>query len=218
MGVEDLRDRRQSRMFDEQGQIFGQDLAREGLRDSRQNQMFTELMGLAGVKSADELRRRQQLGQEYQTQYDKPFHNLAAIMGQAPMPGSPQFNQIPQTDYMGAVMNAYNAQAQAAAKSGAGFGSILSGAGSLLGSLGSAGGAGGFLSFLSDDRVKENIKLVKKAGKNNIYEYNYIHDPDKRKYRGFLASEVEKISPEAITYKDGLRFVDYEKAAPGELA
>ena len=56
-------------------------------------------------------------------------------------------------------------------------------------------------SFLSDRRLKENIKLVGKKNGYNIYEYNYIIDPTLR-YRGVMADEVEKNNPEAIFKRD----------------
>ena len=171
--------------------------------------MFDERMGLAGQRSADELRRRQQLGQEYQIQYNQPFQNLAAILSGAPMPGNPQFNPVPQTDYMGGVMNAYNAQAQAAAQRGAGKGSALSGLGSLAGTV---------IPLFSDDDIKENIIKIGTVGKNGIYEYNFIGDPSKTRYKGFLASQVEKSAPEAVSYKNGLRFVNYDLAVKGAMA
>ena len=243
MGIEDLRDTRQSRMYDEkmglagalstsdlakrgmlsseQDRLFGRQMGLEGLRDNRMNRMYDERMGWAGAKSADTLRRRQQLGQERQIVHNQPFQDLAALLGGAPMPGNPQFNPVPQTDLMGGTMAAYQAAAQAAAQRSAGKGSALSGLGSLAGNLfGGSGGGGaakGAMSLLSDDRIKENVKYIGKVGKNNIYEYNYAHDPLKMKHKGFLASEIQETTPDAIEHKNGLRYVNYTRAVQGAI-
>ena len=220
---------RRSMLSGEQDRIFGRKMGIEGLRDRRQDRMFDEGSrvfdqgtSLADRRSSDALRRRQQLGQEKQIIYNTPMQKMAFLMGQAPMPGNPTFNPVPQTDLMGGTMAAYQAAAQAAAQRSAGKGSALSGLGSLAGNLfGGAGGGGaakGAMSLLSDDRVKENVKYIGKVGKNNIYEYNYAHDPLKMKHKGFLASEVQETTPDAIEYKNGLRYVNYSKAVMGAIA
>lgn len=79
--------------------------------------------------------------------------------------------------------------------------------GALLGAGGTLGAAA-----LSDIRVKENIERVGTHYRNGlpIYEFNYIHVPDKR-YRGVMAQDVEKVYPEAVVeMHDGIKAVNYD--------
>ena len=64
---------------------------------------------------------------------------------------------------------------------------------------------------LSDIRTKENIERVGTHYLNHlpIYEFNYIHIPDKR-FRGVMAQDVEKVYPDAVeTMHDGIKMVNY---------
>ena len=82
--------------------------------------------------------------------------------------------------------------------------------GALLGAGGTLGAAG--ISKFSDIRVKENIERVGTHYRNGlpIYEFNYIHVPDKR-YRGVMAQDVEKVYPEAVVeMHDGIKAVNYD--------
>lgn len=80
-------------------------------------------------------------------------------------------------------------------------GGAMQGAG-LLGGGGIAGGGGmGALlgAFLSDERTKEDIKLLGKDDEgNNVYEYSYKHD-EKPKYIGYMAQEVAQKDPGHVT-------------------
>lgn len=69
--------------------------------------------------------------------------------------------------------------------------------------------------FFSDDSLKEDVHEIGRM-KNGlkIVRYRYKEDPHKLLRIGFLASDVEKKMPEAVTHHDnGLRSVDYERAA-----
>lgn len=64
----------------------------------------------------------------------------------------------------------------------------------------------------SDIRVKENIEQVGTHYRTQlpIYEFNYIHIPDRR-FRGVMAQDVEKVYPDAVfTLHDGIKAVNYE--------
>lgn len=77
----------------------------------------------------------------------------------------------------GGVMGSANAQ-QAA------FNNLLNIGGTLGGAM-----------FLSDERTKEDIKLLGKDSEgNNVYEYSYKHD-EKPKYVGYMAQEVAAKDP-----------------------
>ena len=65
--------------------------------------------------------------------------------------------------------------------------------------------------LLSDPRLKENIKRVgqDKATGLNLYEFNYIADPNRR-FVGVMADEVEVRFPEAILENaEGFKMVRY---------
>ena len=66
--------------------------------------------------------------------------------------------------------------------------------------------------FLSDIKLKENIKQVGKSSKGyKIYEWNYKVDKNTR-YRGVIAQDVVKINPMAVSITDnGHLSVYYDK-------
>src|SRR5208282_121356 len=70
-------------------------------------------------------------------------------------------------------------------------------------------------SFFSDDTLKEDVPETGRTKSGlKIVRYRYKNDPHKLLRIGFLASDVEKKMPEAVTHHDnGLRSVDYERAA-----
>lgn len=82
------------------------------------------------------------------------------------------------------------------------FGSIV-GAGATLG--------GAAITAASDRRLKDNIRFctVDPATELNLYEFNYINDPD-RTFIGVMADEVMERFPQAvIEQEDGYYAVDY---------
>lgn len=113
-----------------------------------------------------------------------------------------------------------NRQAQQAAGSSAGFGSL---AGSVIGAVGnyySMGALGAAQAGAkSDIRTKENITVVGKLPNGlNVYEFEYkpeFKDSEGAGYgrfRGLMAHEVEQVIPEAVfETADGYKAVDYSK-------
>ena len=73
----------------------------------------------------------------------------------------------------------------------------------------------GWLSWLSDERVKENIKPIGKTyDGQTVYKYNYTGQPGLTRL-GLIAQEVEHKHPEAVGHTgglDGLRTVNYDEA------
>lgn len=62
--------------------------------------------------------------------------------------------------------------------------------------------------FMSDERVKENIKQVGKLDNGNgVYVWNYIGDDTK--HTGFMAQELEKTNPDVVHEVEGIKMVDY---------
>jgi len=71
-----------------------------------------------------------------------------------------------------------------------------------------AGGGGGV--GVSDIRVKENItpteSVLEKIAKPPVYDWNYIGDDKKR--TGPMAQDIEKVFPEMIIERDGIKYID----------
>jgi hypothetical protein len=76
-------------------------------------------------------------------------------------------------------------------------------------------GAMGPMGFISDERVKEDIRPVGETHDGQtIYSFRYKGDP--RTQIGLLAQEVEQQHPDAVhTLPGGLKTVDYAKATGG---
>lgn len=83
--------------------------------------------------------------------------------------------------------------------------------GNSLQSIGKGISAGLGLFGKSDIRAKENIRFFGKRNGYNIYDFNYIGEP--QRYRGVMAQEVLKTNPDAVAVdpRDGLLMVDYSK-------
>lgn len=100
------------------------------------------------------------------------------------------------------------------------LGAIPQSGGSVSNSLSTASeqkGNGGTIAALaalfSDERLKENIKLVDHHNGFGIYDFNYKADPEKRRYRGVMAQEVQALFPEAVVTdrETGFLKVHYDK-------
>lgn len=94
---------------------------------------------------------------------------------------------------------AQEAIAQAQAQQGGGIGGLLGG---VLGAVGS---------LFSDDRLKTGLELIfRREDGIGFYRYSVIGAPGE--FEGVLASEVEELMPDAITYDAaGYRQVDYDR-------
>lgn len=67
--------------------------------------------------------------------------------------------------------------------------------------------------LLSDRRFKSDIKRIGMADNGlPIYSYFYTNDPSKTVQIGFMAQDVEKLNPDAVIERDGVKFVNYEMA------
>lgn len=111
-----------------------------------------------------------------------------------------------------APLNAVNFLAQLAQGFPTGGGNVSSGTstGERKGSLGDIGKIAGGLAMFSDERLKENINKVGVENGYNIYEFAYKNNPKKR-YRGVIAQEVQRVNPKAVTLIDGYLAVFYNQ-------
>ena len=89
---------------------------------------------------------------------------------------------------------------------------FMQGQANQAGMFGALVGAGAtYATFGSDRRLKDNIRFctVDPATELNLYEFNYINDPD-RTFIGVMADEVMERFPHAvIEQEDGYMAVDY---------
>jgi hypothetical protein len=92
---------------------------------------------------------------------------------------------------------------QSAAKASAG-GSFLGGALGIIGAV---------ASFFSDDSIKEDVRLLGPTHHAGINRYRFRYQGDERTFEGVMASEVERVRPDAIVVnrESGLRMVNYAK-------
>lgn len=137
-----------------------------------------------------------------------------------------QMYMNPGNQYMGGLTAAGNMMNSGYQTGMSGYGNILNSQTQLYNTSmnndaamwGAVIGAGGNMAAASlmpkpsDIRVKENIERVGTHFRTGlpIYEFNYIHVPDKR-YRGVMAQDVEKVYPDAvIEMHDGIKAVNYD--------
>ena len=154
------------------------------------------------------LQGRGQASQELLTEDNQRINQIGALMsgGQVSQPtfGAVNNPQLPNVDYAGLVNENYNQRLGAYNQEVAGrnslFGGILGGVGNLV--------------ALSDERAKENKVKIGSLDGLGVYEYDYKGAPsDAPKSVGFMAQEVKKKKPEAVSKGlDGLFRVDYGKA------
>lgn len=142
------------------------------------------------------------------------INELSALTQGAPAIGTPQFGQpaqyqIAPGDYQGAAntayggqLNAYNQQLQARNAA----------MGGLFGLGGAVAGALPWASWLSDRRLKKNIRRIGALDSGiPVYLFEYILGP-RRVHMGVMADEVERVKPEAVlTLKEGHQMVDYAR-------
>lgn len=145
---------------------------------------------------------RNQALQEMLAGRNQPINEISALMrgGQVTAPQFQQFRGqgIEPAPISENVWNAYNAQMQQASAQNGLFGSVLGGIGGLFG--------------LSDERAKENIRMVGETFDGlPVYVFNYIGDEETR--MGVMAQEVEDAKPEAVVEVNGVKYVDYSQVS-----
>lgn len=157
-----------------------------------------------------------------------PLQELQALMGgtQVSMPQMPGYSQAGQgqaPDLMGSANASYNAALNQYNADQAQQGGMMGGIGSLVGGgLGFLAGGGlpgiglgaqmgaGIGGLFSDERLKTDIKKIGVADNGlSIYSYRYVFGGPTQ--IGYMAQEVEKVFPKAVSELDGYKVVDYAK-------
>lgn len=151
-----------------------------------------------------------------------PLNELNALRtgNQVSQPSFPGYSQQATTagpDLVGAAQNTYNAQVANANAANAGSAGMMGGLFSLGGSiLGAPAGSGGAAlassigGLFSDRRLKHEIKRIGTAD-NGLPIYSYRYKWGGPTMLGFMADEVERVSPEAVGEIAGFKTVDYSK-------
>lgn len=214
-------------------------MQQQGMQFGQQNQLRQLAAALQNQQFAQSEQARARAMQEQAYLRNLPLNELNSLRtgNQVSMPQFPSYAQQATTggpDLVGAANNTYNAQmgaynAQQAGNAGMmggllGLGSLglqASGAGlfGIAGGIGSGNLTGGSLVgsswgpaySISDRRLKRNIRRVGTADNGlGIYSYQYVWGGPTQ--IGYMADEVETVSPEAvITMPSGYKAVDYAR-------
>lgn len=139
------------------------------------------------------------------TERNQPINEISALMSGSAV-GQPNFTNTPQAqvagvDYAGMVRDNYNAANQQ-------YQAKLQQQNALMGGLfGLAGTATGMGIYkYSDRRLKSDVERVGTTVHGlPLYEYTI----DGRRERGVMADEVERVMPNAVIERGGLKMVNY---------
>lgn len=165
---------------------------------------LSNLLNFGGMQRELDLQRRQAPVSAFETY----------MGGLTPLLSSQTYNPVTvnkgSSGLLGGLSNIMGA-APIVGQAFSGLGSAVGGI-SGLGGFGSAlssglGGIGSFLGAFSDRRLKKNIKRVGELMGLPMYVFEYLWSPDK--VVGFMADEVEKLYPDAVSEKDGYKMVNY---------
>lgn len=154
-----------------------------GLAPQYGNQDFLNIQGISDVGAQRESTARDYLQEAMDRYYYNQNRPLTAI----------------QT-YMDLIQGNYGGTSQQPIYGGSGLGNALGMAASAASIYSALGG--------SDERLKEDIKLLGKENGHNIYEFRYKGAPER--YIGVMAQEVQKTHPEAIGEFNGYLTVNYD--------
>lgn len=181
----------------QQGQTYGQQTQNRSLAAALQGQQF----GQANTARGNALQEQAYLR-------SLPLNELNALRSgtQVQMPEFPGYAQQATTggtDYTGAAQNTYQSQLGASNAQSAGNSNMMSG----LFGLGQMGLMGYGIGMFSDRRLKKNIKRIATADNGlGVYSFDYIFGGS---MVGYMADEVEKVSPSAVRDVGGLKIVNY---------
>lgn len=104
------------------------------------------------------------------------------------------------------AINVMGYQAEAASYDAMASAAKAAGGGGILGGI--MKGVGAAVSLFSDDRLKTNpVLLERRRDGLGIWEFSYRGSTER--FRGVMASEVERLYPAAIEWEDGYRKVNY---------
>ncbi|MBC9904761.1 tail fiber domain-containing protein [Achromobacter xylosoxidans] len=194
--------------YNQQTQNRAMAAALQGQQFAQQNGLRTQEAGLQNQQFSQANQARQQALQEQAFLRNLPLNELNALRSgsQVQMPEFPGYSQQATTsgpDYTGAAQNTYQSQLGASNAQNAGNSNMMSG----LFGLGQLGMMGYGMGMFSDRRLKRNIKRLATSIKGlGIYSFDYIFGGS---MIGYMADEVERVSPGAVREIGGLKIVNY---------
>lgn len=199
----------------QQGQTYNQQTQNRALAAALQAQQYGQQnqsrqleAALQGQQFGQQNQLRGNALQEQAFQRSLPLNELNALRSgsQVQMPEFPGYTQQATTagpDYMGAAQNTYQSQLGASNAQSAGNSNMMSG----LFGLGQMGLMGYGMGLFSDRRLKKNIKRIGTDEKGlGVYSFEYIFGGG---MVGYMADEVQKVSPGAVREIGGLKIVNY---------
>lgn len=133
-----------------------------------------------------------------------PINEITAAMSGGQV-RQPQFTNNPTTqmanvDTAGLIMDEYNAQLQNWQTQQAQQQQLLGGILGLGGNIAMA---------FSDRRLKKDVEKVGQNGPYGVYRFRYVWDDPGTERTGYMADEVAKVKPEAVSEIGGFLAVDY---------
>ncbi|BAB48030.1 mll0449 [Mesorhizobium japonicum MAFF 303099] len=140
---------------------------------------------------------------------NQPINEITALLSgsQVSNPQAAAYtpSTIPTTDNAGIIANNYQQKMDA-------YNAQMSQASSLAGGLFGLGGK--LISLSDDDAKKDKERLADITPEMGLWKFHYKGEPADAPMRlGLMASEVEKVRPDAVSRRpDGYRQVDYGKA------
>jgi len=186
-----------------QQQMYANQNSATAGNNALQDQTFNSQMAKVNAQN----QQRQAQLQEVFAQRNQPINEISALLSGSQV-SNPNFMniqnpQIANVDYAGLVNKNYEQQM-------AGYAANQQAVGGLLGGIAS-------LFAKSDDDAKKDKKRISDIkGKMGLWSYRYNEEPASAPKRfGLMASEVEKEVPSAVKRRDGLRYVNYERALRG---
>lgn len=205
-----------------QQQQFGQNVMRTQMQNDAASQNNANMMARVGFNNsvrdqnlADQYQRQSRMDQDRAIERDElfalrnqPINEISALLGsgQVTQPNFVQTSQprMPTTDVAGLIQSDYNNQLNA-------FNQRQANTNSLLGGLFGVGGTLGAAALMSDRRLKADIRRIGQHKRLPLYEWRYLGSGAKQV--GFMADEVVKIAPQAVTtLHGGYQAVDYAAA------
>lgn len=194
--------------YNQQTQNRAMAAALQGQQFAQQNGLRTQEAGLQNQQFSQANQARQQALQEQAYLRSLPLNELNALRSgsQVQMPEFPGYSQQATTsgpDYTGAAQNTYQSQLGASNAQNAGNSNMMSG----LFGLGQLGMMGYGMGMFSDRRLKRNIRRLATSIQGlGIYSFDYIFGGS---MIGYMADEVERVSPGAVREVGGLKIVNY---------
>jgi hypothetical protein len=185
--------------------------------------------------NAQNMARNQYMNEQYALR-NQPINEISSLISGSQI-SNPNFvntpnNQIPTTDVAGLINNRFSQDMSIYQQQNQNYQQQMAGIYGLAGGL-LKGGMG--MMGMSDRREKENIKKIgtvfahpsavadadhdqpgsilrpQEADHDElpIYSYSFKRDPNSTRHIGPMAQDVEKIIPEAVTERGGIKYLDH---------